>query len=275
MAASIRDYHNIHPGGRVFITASGPSLLEFDPELLRGEYIITVNETINRFPWAQYSTALDHGPYEVCTKKSNTLFTTRKDAYPNVKLALDNSEPFKFDLDSGVNVGATTAFVALQIAWWMGFHDIYICGVDLGITDTHTHFYGEKNRFQECTGINFPAMKKSFEEAAPLLLSRNVVNCSTRSLLDCFPKQDIHDVLGKAARLAKEIVLYKPIEYKMVKMLTLEDNVVKIGSKFWIKLPNGEILPERYTMKERAKTKIDAINEQIRRKGGRPRKNKE
>jgi hypothetical protein len=266
---NIKAYRNLHPGGRVFITASGPSLLEFDPELLRKEQIITVNETITRFPWAQYSVALDHKPYAICTKYDNILFTTRKDAYPNVKIGTNGTQPFSFDLTGGVYVGFTTTFVALQLAVWLGFKDIYICGLDLGITKTHTHFYGYKPFFDTETGINFKGMRGAFNAAAPLLSDWNVVNCSMDSQLSCFPKQSIEEILRLGLSKLKPETLQPVPEYH-VKPLTLHDNLKLVGSKFQIVLDSGEILPGRYSMKEHATKAIEAVNEHIRRKGGRP-----
>ncbi len=196
----VKEVRNIHAGGRVFITASGPSLLEFEPELLKGEQIIAINETLRRFPWAQYSVALDHGPYEEALVHDSILFTMKTKTYlPNViHLGRDNkrnSQNFTFDLTGGIFCGGTSTFVGLEAAVWMGFKDIYLCGLDLCRSINKTHFYGIQDRFDHKCEANFPLMKKSFEQAATVLSHINVVNCSLVSTLTCFPKIDIHEVV--------------------------------------------------------------------------------
>ncbi len=269
----ICDFKDIHKGGRVFITASGPSLLEFKPDLLKDEYIIAVNETIQRFPWAHYACAMDIGPYEICVKSDAIIFTTQKSGYPDVKLSIWNKAPFSFELSDGINPGGTTTMLALQVAVYMGFQEIYLCGLDLGVTNDKTHFFGTRDNFNDVTGCNFPIMRKCFEASAPSLLDKKIINCSEKSTLDCFPKQSIYTILKQTK--PKEIPpdLYKIIERPTtVEQLTLEKNVVLIGSKYVIQLPNGTFLVAKYTMREYAKPALDAINEKLRRKGGRPRK---
>lgn len=197
----IRKLKDIHLGGRVFITASGPSLLYFEPEELKDEIIITVNETITRFPWAKYSIALDRVPYDICLKYDSILLTTQPKSYlPNVihTVADGRREVFTRDMTSKIAVGGTSTYVALELAIWLGFKDIYICGLDLKRGEKQTHFYGNQKNFETRTISSFALMKQSFNYASTVLSDVNVVNCSLESELLCFPKLDIYEVLNES-----------------------------------------------------------------------------
>ena len=54
--------------------------------------------------------------------------------------------------------------------------------------------------------------------------------------------------------------------------LTLDENVFLVGSSWFVFMPNGKPLVERFKMKDRAQPTLDKLNEISRRKGGRPRK---
>ena len=52
-------FKNRHVDERVFIVASGPSLSDVDPELLRNETTITINDALLMFPDTQYAAVMD------------------------------------------------------------------------------------------------------------------------------------------------------------------------------------------------------------------------
>jgi len=72
--------------------------------------------------------------------------------------------PFSFDLWRDGYVSPTTGHMALQIAIWMGFKDLYCLGLDFG----GEHYDGTPS------GGNMVAQKKLTIEAAPMIKSRGV-----------------------------------------------------------------------------------------------------
>lgn len=199
----IGDYRGIHKkeGGRVFITASGPSLLETDPEILKNEWVFCVNETFNRFPWAQYAAACDREPaLNLAWKEPAIWFVTRRfpgkyDKYKKtVFIRTGPPEHFFGDLTKGIHVNGTTTLFALQIADWMGFKKIYLLGLDLKEGKDRTHFYGNKPDFERLTKKHFGLMTNGFTKAAKKI-GHKVVNCSMDSALSCFEKKPLMEVL--------------------------------------------------------------------------------
>lgn len=196
----ILDFKNVHNemGDRVFITASGPSLLEFDPTILRKEHIICVNDTIERFPWTRYGISADSGPAHKYIDQVPVMFCTNRMTQDNhVYIAKAKAFGFSFDLTQSGVTGRTTTYLALQLAVWMGFKTIYLVGLDLCVTNTHTHFYGTKKNFQWMTGKHFVVMQRSFKQAAKSLKDTDVkvYNCSPVSTVTVFPKVNIKEVL--------------------------------------------------------------------------------
>ena len=101
--------------------------------------------------------------------------------------------------------GGTVAYLALQIAQWMGFRRIYIIGVDLSYSIPDTVI--ENGLMLESTGddpnhyrptyfggglrwhVPMPKrMKRAFTAASKKSINRNVYNAGVGGNLDCFPR---------------------------------------------------------------------------------------
>lgn len=138
-------------GKRCFVIGNGPSLTEQDLDLLKNEDCFAANRIFNIFDkttWRPSYYVVDdwHG---IRTDEANKLdlpmiffgdyfYRKHRINNPNVIVfyghrTLDlNLESFGFsdDIAKEVFIGATVTFVALQMAMYMGYKEIYLLGMD-------------------------------------------------------------------------------------------------------------------------------------------------
>ena len=150
-------FRNIHQSERCFIVANGPSLkktnlnllvneitfglnriyLLFEETSFRPTYYVTVNELILE----QFSKEI----LELTMPKF--LNWNRRAYYGNrpqtyfLKSRMVFNDFFQFDITKPLVVGATVTFVALQLAYYMGFQEVILVGLD--------HNYVEKGKPSE------------------------------------------------------------------------------------------------------------------------------
>lgn len=139
--SSLRDSHK---GQRCVIIGNGPSLNETDMGLLRDETTFGLNRIYLMFGRLGFETTyhavVNRHVVEQSTddflKLSAPLFTT----FPNANSFGDTpgvgylnkliGPRFSTDIRQGIWEGATVTFVAMQIAYFMGFKDVVLVGVD-------------------------------------------------------------------------------------------------------------------------------------------------
>lgn len=107
-----------------------------------------------------------------------------------------------------INEGGTVTYVALQLAFWMGFKRILLVGVDHDYVfegaPNEEHFLGEpdRNHFDERyfwgSKWNNPDLAQSetsywYAKRVFEANYRDIFNCSTRTKLEVFPKADWRD----------------------------------------------------------------------------------
>ena len=180
--AMFDDYNNKYSGQRCFILGSGPSLIEENLSLIKNEKIFIVNRGYK---------ALQHGlnnyDFYVCTqikgsmKKTQMKFKKTLSFQDFIIIALWivkifwNGEKEKFipifkhenknsilykslifnimpsNYYDGWGKTSTVVLDCALVAFFLGFKEIYILGVDLSYEDNNkTHFYGiEKRRHSE------------------------------------------------------------------------------------------------------------------------------
>lgn len=138
-------YKNKHVGERCFILGNGPSLKNTDLSMLKNEYTFGLNRIYLLFPKLGYQPS-----YYVAVNKlviaqcSDEILNSIKSVkfisydarylipYTNdmVFLYSRNISHFFRDITKGVSQGATVTNVALQIAYYMGFQQVILVGVD-------------------------------------------------------------------------------------------------------------------------------------------------
>ncbi|WP_129715172.1 6-hydroxymethylpterin diphosphokinase MptE-like protein [Pedobacter sp. SYP-B3415] len=152
MKDKIRSFHNIHKGQRCFVIANGPSLKHTNLSLLKDEYSIGMNRiyllfnetfkttyhaVINELVIEQFRDELAELE---CTKfidwKKRDLFKGTDMNMLYISQALDDG--FSADLSEKVYSGGTVTYVCLQLAYYMGFSEVVLIGLDHSFKDKGT-----------------------------------------------------------------------------------------------------------------------------------------
>jgi hypothetical protein len=135
---------NIHAGQRCFILGNGPSLRKTDLRRLSKEYTIGLNRIYLLFDEMGFATTyhvcvnelvLEQWGREIldlpCTKfvawKARNTLPLRDDM---MFLRTLSRPGFSDDITDGLWEGTTVTFVALQIAFHLGFEEVILIGVD-------------------------------------------------------------------------------------------------------------------------------------------------
>ena len=150
---ALRIFRDKHLGERCIIMANGPSLAKIDPSMLRGEttfglnriylmanvwdflptYYVCINELI-----------LDQFHHEITRLtmpkfvnwNSRRYFTPEKRNTFFLRTRLNLKDAFWTNIENPISSGGTVTYAALQIAYYMGFDQVVIVGLD--------HHYREK-----------------------------------------------------------------------------------------------------------------------------------
>ena len=169
-------YRDKHIGERCFILGNGPSLKEENLSLLKDEVVFIVNRG-----YFALEIGLDHYNYYVLTDlrvyKEDSKEIQKNSKFPRFYSSLiedlesynsgieedyipiqrtnDKSRmslfrnKFPKNFEEGWGKARTVVFDAALVAYFMGFKEIYLLGVDLtSSSDQQTHFYGTGHREQ-------------------------------------------------------------------------------------------------------------------------------
>lgn len=151
----LQKYKNIHSGERCFIVANGPSLTEINLELInqdisfgmnriyltfdstsfRPDYYVAINELILE----QFSSEIRKLKMPKFLNWNRRSFFTGPGAditYLKSKYVMNDF--FQYDLTRPLVFGGTVTFVALQIAFYMGFGKVILVGLDHNYVDKGT-----------------------------------------------------------------------------------------------------------------------------------------
>jgi hypothetical protein len=139
-------YRNRHQGQRCFIMGNGPSLLHTDLSKLKNEFTFGLNRIYLLFPEVGFSTtylvSVNELVLEQCANELALLplprfitWRARRWFYNDPQaIFLDTDftgpENFSADVSGRVFEGFTVTYVALQLAFYMGFQEAILVGVD-------------------------------------------------------------------------------------------------------------------------------------------------
>lgn len=144
--AYIRQFRRRHAGERCVIIGNGPSLRDTDLSLLRDEYTFGLNRIYLMFDELGFETTfhvvINRHVVEQCVedfrKVNAPLFTTMQNR-DFLDGAADTAflhnvvglwPHFSRDASRGVWEGYTVTYVAMQLAYYMGFTEVILVGVD-------------------------------------------------------------------------------------------------------------------------------------------------
>jgi hypothetical protein len=134
-----------HRGQRCFLIGNGPSLKKTDLSKLKGEYTLGTNRIYLAFPelgfTTSYYTSVNDLVIEQCAKEIEALpmprfisWRGRKWIKPQDNLYFVHTtytgEKFAKDIRGRVWEGGTVTYTSLQLAYFLGFSQVILVGVD-------------------------------------------------------------------------------------------------------------------------------------------------
>lgn len=209
----------IHRGKRCFIIGNGPSLKNTDLNKLRGEYTIGMNRFYMAFPDLGFKTtyylSVNDLVVEQCAQDIQALdmprfvaWRARKWLKPQENLYFLHTTytgpKFATDLTGRLWEGATVTYTALQMAYYLGFSQVILIGVDhnfvtqgkpnttvvsQGEDPNHFHpgYFGKGFRWQlpdlETSEIGYRMAKEAYGADG-----RSVIDATVGGKLRVFPR---------------------------------------------------------------------------------------
>lgn len=216
----LASYQDFHKGERCFILGNGPSLSHMDLRPLRDEITIGLNRIYILFPELGFSTtylvSVNDLVIEQCAQDFQKLDIPKFIAWrgrhwmkedPGV-IFLDSDytlpETFSEEISGRVFEGHTVTYIALQLAYHMGFEQVVLIGVDHNFTTKgdankmivsqgpdpnhfHPDYFGKGFRWQlpdlEGSERAYIMAKEAFERDG-----REVLDATVGGKLTIFPK---------------------------------------------------------------------------------------
>ncbi len=215
--AELKDHHK---GKRAFIIGNGPSLKQTDLTRLRSEYTFGLNRIYLLFPELGFQTSyfvtvndlvIEQCWQDICTLSMPTFLSWRThhlfpsgDPPASFLYTTYDNPAFARDVRHRVWESATVTYVALQLAYHMGFEQVILVGVDHSSSvpgkanttivsqgDDPNHFdpayFGKGFRWQlpdfETSEIGYRLARQAFEADG-----RQVLDATVGGKLTIFPK---------------------------------------------------------------------------------------
>ena len=222
----IHEFRQIHQGQRCFIIGNGPSLKDTDLSRLKNEFTFGMNRIYLLFPELGFTTtyfaSINDLVIEQCAGDIAALPMPKFIAWHSNRhfqrfpedlsfLYTTYTGPqFAFDMTRRIWEGATVTNVALQLAFYMGFEQVILIGVDHNFTSKGeanktvvsdgadpNHFspayFGKGFRWQlpdlETSEIGYRLARKTYENAG-----RQVLDATAGGKLTIFPKVEYNSL---------------------------------------------------------------------------------
>lgn len=222
--ASLKDTHR---GQRGFIIGNGPSLKQTDLSRLRNEYTFGMNRFYMAFPELGFTTtyylSINSLVIEQCAADLRALPIPTFLSWRSRSLVEPGEETIflhttytgpKFSTDARGRLweGATVTYVALQLAFYMGFQEVILIGVDhsfatqgkpnttvvsQGDDPNHFHpgYFGKGFRWQlpdlETSERAYVLAREAYQQAG-----RRVLDATVGGMLTVFPKADYNSLFA-------------------------------------------------------------------------------
>lgn len=217
--SSIRQYKNKFSGKRCFIIGNGPSLKKTDMSRLKEEYTFGMNRIFLMFPDIGFPTDFLVSINDLVIEQSARDFQNMDiprfvswrakewlQPEENLNFLYTTYTGPKFSKNAAGRLweGATVTYVCLQLAYYFGFSEVILIGVDhsfvtkgkpnttitsRGDDENHFHpkYFGKGFRWQlpdlDTSEIAYAMARKAFEEDG-----RKVVDATVGGKLTVFPK---------------------------------------------------------------------------------------
>lgn len=164
-AHKLRQYKDIHKGDDCFIVGNGPSLNKTNLNLLKDYYVFGLNKIhliFEKYPQFRlsYHTTVNPLVIEQTVNELNedlygcpsflSYYASKNISYTNPKIHkihTGNKWSFYKDIAQPISEGYTVTYVAMQLAYYMGFKNVFLVGVDHNFQQK-----GKPNEQQEFKG---------------------------------------------------------------------------------------------------------------------------
>jgi hypothetical protein len=229
-APRLRQFHNIHKGKDCFIMGNGPSLNKMDLSLLSDYYTFGLNKIYLIFDRVELDLSYLVSTNALVIEQSASTFeqmdlpiflsyTASKGVVadkPHIqRLHTLNTWSFYDDLTQPICEGNTVTYVALQIAYYMGFERVFLVGVDhsfkqqgkahetqvySGDDVNHFHpdyFKGQKWQLADVYGseVSYHLAQYHYQKD-----DRQIFDATVGGQLEVFPKVSFEEALQNARK---------------------------------------------------------------------------
>lgn len=227
----IKEYKDKYKGKRCFIVCNGPSLTESDYIKLKNEYTFGMNYITRWFEKTGFETTFyvcqdyfDRARYMDkdfhSIKKSVIFFSdhmfkkygfTYEGKYNLLPASLKNlhfpQEKRKFPKDilcEGVYLGETVVYACIQLAWHMGFSEIYLIGADCQLNNAknlHANGLGRESdiysvkKIDDDNVLNYIISDYSIVKSNENYLPFKLINLTRGGALELFERKNLDDIL--------------------------------------------------------------------------------
>jgi len=221
----LKEYQNMHSGKRCFVIGNGPSLKHTDLSLLKDEYTFGMNRIYLAFEERGFQTSFLVSVNDLVIEQSHEDFRDlsmpKFFSWRSKELLFPESQPdinshflyttytgpkFNKQINNRFWEGATVTYVCLQLAFCMGFSEVYLIGVDhsfdtkgkanqtiVSSGDDPNHFspeyFGKGFRWQlpdlDTSEISYRLAYQNY-----LAAGRHVFDATIGGKLQVFPKVD-------------------------------------------------------------------------------------
>lgn len=226
----LQAFKNKHKGQRCFIIGSGPSLRHMDLSPLREEYTFGLNRIYLLFPEigfiTTYLVCVDHLTIKQCAAEISALSMPKFIGWrARDVIKFDQSTMFMRSCSSRRDFstspscciweGSTVTYVAMQLAYYMGFSKVILIGVDHNYgaqqgspykevimqgDDPHhfsNNYFSRGFRWRlpnlEASEMAYRLARETYARAG-----REILDATVGGKLEVFPKVDYSEIVGKA-----------------------------------------------------------------------------
>lgn len=227
----IHTYKNRYAGKRCFIIGNGPSLRSEDLEKLKGEYTFASNKIykiFNKTSWRPTfymvvdPVVLEENTVEINSVEAENRLTLKAykglfkaDIYFNNNLKKNMRGTFSKNIMESLYSSGTVSYHLLQIAYYMGFSEVYLIGHDynfkgaisktkdlsfLNKTDNSNHYFSEDyiRKDEKKPGQAPDEMYHGMEKAREAYekSGRAIYNATRTTYLDVFDRKNFEELCG-------------------------------------------------------------------------------
>jgi len=187
--AKVRKWRDSYAGKKAVILCNGPSLLDVDLAMLEGTFTFGLNKINLLFDKSNFRPSCIVSVNRLVLEQNAEFFNTT-----DIPLFLDSAcygmissrstvsflhspslPGFARDCSASIHQGYTVTYVALQLAFHMGFHEVALVGCD--------HNFATKGNANQTVVSGAKNMYEAFD--------RRIVNSTEGGELEVFPRVDL------------------------------------------------------------------------------------